>query len=622
MLSHKNVLSPAHGGTIAQPSQEMIVGCYYMTQAGKGKQKSPRPPLQGGVMDVLEVKKAYELNRLSLQDSIGFLFKGEEIDTTVGRVLFNEIVPPGLGRFINQQVDKPCLFSLIEECHARLGEDETARFLNDLDDLGFKYATRFGVSIGMEVLKTISDKDQFVDEAETREAQIKKSLADGQISHEEAMRKRLQAWGEISDKLEDAVMKIPGPGSDSINPVVLMVESGARGKPHQLKNLVGLMGLIARSSGELFDMPINSNYTDGLSLLEHFMVTMGARRGLIDVAIRVSRAGYLMRKMMSAVRDVIITEDDCGTEEGITMKALASDGEVVRHLSHRISGRVAAQNVKHPETGEIIASAGTLIDENAVQKIEDAGVQEVKVRSPFTCETNYGVCAKCYGFDLATGDMVKPGAPVGAIAGAAVGEPAVQLTMRTFILKPWRSDYAVAGLPRLEELLEARESMEIPTEGPSLSLREILSQKGEEIFRSLMLDELMGLYSHYGLNVNDKHFEILLSRMLAMVRITDAGGTSLYSGELVSRSQLRLENKKVKSKAKRASAEPVLIGLREAALSTESFLAAAAFGDTINVLTQAAIRCSKDELRGMTENLIVGKLIPAGTGFRTAQNQK
>jgi DNA-directed RNA polymerase subunit beta' len=616
MLSHKNVLSPAHGGTIAQPAQEMIVGCYYMTQAGKGT------PLQGGVMDVLEVKKAYELDRLSLQDSIGFLFKGEKIDTTVGRVLFNEIVPPGLGRFINQQVDKPYLFSLIEECHARLGEDETARFLNDLDDLGFKYATRFGTSIGIDVLKTISDKDQFVHEVETREAQIKKSLADGQISHEEAMRKRLEAWGEIADKLEDVVMKIPGPGSDSINPVVLMVESGARGKPHQLKSLVGLMGLVTRSSSELFDMPVNSNYTDGLSLLEHFMVTTGARRGLIDVAIRVSRAGYLMRKMTSAVRDVIITEDDCGTEDGITMKALASDGEVMRHLSRRISGRVAAQDVKHPGTGEIMASAGALIDEDAVRKIEDAGVQEVKVRSPLTCKTDYGICARCYGFDLATGGMVKLGAPVGAIAGAAVGEPAVQLTMRTFILKRGRSDYAVSGLPRLEELLEARESAEIPVEGPSLPLKEILSQKGEEVFRSLMLDELMSFYGHYGLNVNDKHFEILLSRMLSMVRITNAGGTSLYSGELVSRSQLRLENKKAKSKAKRASAEPVLIGLREAALSTESFLAAAAFGDTINVLTQAAIRCGRDDLRGMSENLIVGKLIPAGTGFRTSQNIK
>ena len=635
MLSHKNVLSPAYGGVIAQPSQEMIVGCYYMTQAGKGT------PLQGEATvehaarlfktvehtaslfkDVLEIKKAYELDRIGLQDSISFQFGDEKIDTTVGRVLFNEIVPPGLGRFINQQVDKPFLFRLIEECHARLGEDETARFLNDLDDLGFKYATRFGTSIGIEVLKTISDKDRFVDEVETREAQIKKSLVDGQISHEEAARERLEAWSEISGKLEDAAMKIPGPGSDSINPVVLMVESGARGKPHQLKSLVGLMGLVTRSSSELFDMPVNSNYTDGLSLLEHFMVTTGARRGLIDVAIRVSRAGYLMRKMMSAVRDVIITEDDCGTEDGITMKALASDGEVMRHLSRRISGRIAAQDVKHPETGEIIASAGAVIDEAAIRKIEDAGIQEVRIRSPFTCETNYGICARCYGFDLATGDMVKLGAPAGVIAGAAVGEPAVQLTMRTFLLKPWRSDYAVSGLPRLEELLEARESVEIPVEGPSLPLRETLSQKGEEVFGSLMLDELMGLYIHYGLNVNDKHFEILLSRMLSTVRITNAGGTSLYSGELVSRSQLRLENKKVKSKTKRASAEPVLIGLREAALSSESFLAAAAFGDTINVLTQAAIRCSRDNLRGMSENLIVGKLIPAGTGFRASQNEK
>jgi DNA-directed RNA polymerase subunit beta' len=646
MRSTKNVLSAAHGGAIVQPAQEMIVGCYYMTveQAaslskesrssrgmGDCPHESDKPNVQ--FADTLEVKKAYELDRIGLHDGIQFHVNGEKIDTTVGRVLFNEIVPSGLGRFINHQVDKQSLFQLVEECHARLGEDETVRFLNDLDDLGFKYATRFGASIGIDTLKTIPERDQLLEEAKTLSNQIGERLEKGEISHEEALKQKFDAWADITKRTEDAVMKSLGSDSDSMNSVLLMVTSGARGKPHWLKNLIGLRGFVVRRpTRQLFNMPVVSNYMDGMSILEHFMTTVGARRGLIDVVARVGRAGYLMRKMVSASQDVIITEEDCGTEDGITMTALTSvppfekgglggisqEEHPVRKISSRVSGRVAAQDAKHPETGAVIASAGEVIDEDIAQKIEGAGIQAVKVRSPLTCETSYGVCAKCYGVDLATGAMAKPGDPVGVIAGTAIGEPATQLTMRVFTLRADKADYAIAGLPRLEELLEARESARIMVDGSAMPLTDALSQKGEDAFRSLMLGELMRLYSHYGLNVNDKHFEILLSRMLSQVRITDAGGTSFYAGETVSKSQFRLANQKVGAKGKQASAEPVLIGMRKAALSTDSFLAAASFGDTINVLTQAAIRGSRDELRGMRENLIVGKLIPAGTGFHKA----
>ena len=651
MLSPKNVLSPAHGGTIAGPALDMVLGCYYLTrevehaasllESGTGgecrvadceEKEGIRPRIQ--FTSIQEVKKAYELGRVKLHDGIQFQFNGDKIDTTVGRVLFNEIVPSGLGRFINHQVDKGALFQLIEECHARLGEDETTRFLNDVDDLGFRYATRFGASIGMDTLKTIPERDR-LEEIKTLEGQIKKN---GEISDAEALKQRLSAWSNAARKFQDAAMKSLGVEqaaslsesdvphaaslSDSMNPLLMMFASGARGRLHQLKNLIGSIGLIANSTRELFDMPVISNYMEGLSILEHFMMTTGARRGLIDTTTRVGYAGHLMRKIVSAAGDVVITEEDCGTADGITMTALTSDiraahtSSTLRRISQRISGRIAAQDIKHPETGGIIAAAGSVIDDDSAQEMEDAGVQKVKVRSPLTCEASYGLCAKCYGMDLATGVMVKQGGPVGVIAGAAVGEPATQLTMRTFGLGRLGYEYSIAGLPRLEGLLEARESVQVMVDGSHKSLRDVLHQKGEEEFRSLMLDELMMLYSHYGLNVNDKHFEILLSRMLSQVRITTPGDTSFYAGELVSKSQFQRENQKVGSGGKQASAEPVLMGVREAAMSTDSFLAAAAFGDTVNVLTQAAIRFSTDELRGMRENLIVGKLIPAGTGFR------
>jgi len=606
MLSHKNVLSSAHGGTIVQPTQDMIVGCYYLTMAGETKRKAK-------FADIMEVKKGYELGRIGLHDGIKFSVDGAEIDTTVGRALFNEVVPSGLRRFINQQMDKRSLSQLIEECHAALGEDETVRLLNDLDDLGFKYATRFGASIGMDTLKTVPERDQILSDAEAADSDIKKNLAEGKISNEEAASQRLNVWSEATTELGDAAMRSLGADSDSINPVFMMVASGARGRPHQLKNLIGLFGLVANAEDKLFDVPVVSNYMDGLSSLEHFMATMRARRGLIDIVARVGRAGSLMRKMVSASQDVIVTEEDCGTTDGIAMTTLASEEKFVRKIGGRISGRAAAEDVKHPETGEIMASEGIIISEDMAQKIEDAGVYEVKTRSPLTCETSYGVCAKCYGLDLATGAMAEPGAPVGMIAGTAVGEPATQLTMRVFYLSPTKADYIAAGLPTLDGLLEARESATIMVDGSPMLLRDILSQKGERFFRNLMLDELMKLYNRYGLNVNDKHFEILLSCMLSQVRITDPGDTKFCAGERVSKSQLRMENQRVDNQA---SAEPILMGLRETALSTESFLAATSFGDAVNCLTQAAVRGSRDELRGMRENLIVGRLIPAGTGFR------
>lgn len=604
MLSQKNVLSAAHGGTIAQPSQDIIVGCYYLTKGDEANAKAH-------FTSVPAVKKAYELGRIGLHDNIQFRVNGETLNTTVGRVLFNEIVPSGLDRFINCRMDKRAIFQLVEECHARLGEDEAIRFLNALDDLGFKYATRSGISIGIDVLKFAPEKAQLLEEAETLDNGIRTKATEGEISPQEAVEQRGDVWQKATNKLMDATMaKL---GSDSMNSFFMMVASGARGNLRQLRNVICLPGMVDNLAGRPFDTPVTSNYMNGLSCLEHFMMATGAKNGLIDVATRTGRAGHLMRKMVSASQDIVITEKDCGTSDGIVVTALTLDEEVARGLSARISGRVAAQDVAHPKTRAVIVSAGVVIADEAAKRIEEASIQSVRVRSPLTCKANYGICARCYGVDLSTGSITKIGDPVGVIAGTAVGEPATQLTFRSFA-KPG-ADYVIAGMPRLDELLEAKESARILVNGSSMPLRDALSEKGVEVFGTLMVNELMRLYNRYGLNVNDKHFEIVLSRMLSRVRITDAGDTGFYMGEEVSISQFRLENQKMKDSGKQASAEPVIMGMHKAALSTDSFLAAAAFGDTLNVLTQAAIRSSRDELRGMRENLIVGKLIPAGTGF-------
>jgi DNA-directed RNA polymerase subunit beta' len=437
---------------------------------------------------------------------------------------------------------------------------------------------------------------------------------------------RIEKWTEIFKELTDAVVKsleadktfnvrrstldvqrqYLAKKSPNMNSILLMLKSGARGKSHQIKNLIGAIGPIITTSGALFQMPIASNYITGLSPLEHFMMTVGARYGLIATATVSGLAGTIMRRMVSACQDIIITEEDCGTTDHITMESL-SDG------LKRISGRVTAGEIKHTQTSQVIAKAGQIIDETTVQEIKEAGIRKVKIRSPLTCEAEHGTCAKCYGIDLATGNLVKLGEPVGVIAGTAMGEPATQLTFRLFHLSFGTEDYALTGLPRLEALLEAKETAKITVDGTAMSLKDALSQKGGEVFQSLMLDELMRLYNEYGIGVNSKHFEILIGCMLSQVQITDPGSTDFYENEVVSRSKFRSENRKIKGT--RASAKPILNGLYKSALNTESFIAAAAFGDTVNVLAQAAVRCSRDELRGMRENLIVGKLIPAGTGY-------
>lgn len=598
LLSPRNVLSVAHGGTIAQPSQDIIVGCYYLTQESDASEKA-----KAEFANILELKKAYELGRIGLHDSIKFCVDGEAIDTTVGRAIFNEIVPSGLGRFINCQMDKGSIFRLIEECHARLGEDETTQFLNDVDDLGFKYATRYGTSIGMDSFKNIPEREKILEDA-------------GELDDQAgAIEQRYSVWSKASEKLIAAAMKALS--SDSLNSLNMMVTSGARGRAHQLRNLMCAPGLLSDYAHRIYEMPVLSNYISGMSGLEHFMMTIGARNGLIDVVSRVGHTGYLTRKMVSAAQNVIITEEDCGTTDSVTVSALASGDKVLRKLSARIAGRIAAQEVKHPETGVVVVSAGAIIDDNAALKIEEAGIEAVELRSPITCETNHGLCQKCYGVDLATGAMAKLGDPVGMIAATAAGEPATQLAFRVFpnLMKP-DNDYIKTGLPKLKELMDITEAVKITADDSLMSLVDILAKYDSGTIGTLMVDELMRLYNAYGLNVNDKHFEILLSCMLSKARVTDAGDTDLYEGQLVSMSQLRLKNEEIAEGGKLASTEPVLMGIRETALSTDSFLAASAFGDTLNVLAQAAIRGSSDELRGIQENLIIGKLIPAGTGFR------
>ncbi|MBD3183793.1 hypothetical protein GF312_16030 [Candidatus Poribacteria bacterium] len=559
MLATKNVLSPSHGGTIAQPNQEMIAGCYYMTME-TGKSSDPGKEFT----DILDLKKSYELGRINIHDYINYHYQDDFINTTVGRILFNEIVPEGLGRFINRKVDKSTLFSLIEECHAKLGEDEAVRFLNHVDDLGFKYATRYGCSLSIDNLKPTTSGDELLNQ-------------------------------------------------ELMSPISIMVISGARGSRNRLRNLVGVIGNITKASGELYSLPVSNNFMNGLSTLEHFMMTSGARNSLIDVSVRVGRAGHLMRKMVSACQSVVVKEHDCGTEHGIKVDNLTFGDDILRSLHHRIVGRVLSCEVINPENGESIARAGTLIDDDIAWRIEHAGVKEVSIRSPFTCQTENGLCSMCYGIDLASGSLAETGTPAGVIAAAATGEPVVQLNFRVFYGNG--KEIIEAGIPRLDNLLEAREDVKITVGEDSVELCQTLRKNGQEKFQILLKDEIMRLYGIYGLNVNDKHFEILVSRILWQVRVKKPGDTNLYAGEVVNRQRIIMESRDLPDTAKHPEVEPVLTGLWDAVLTNESFLAAAAFGDTLNVLTQAAVRRQQDKLNGMTENLILGKLIPAGTGF-------
>jgi DNA-directed RNA polymerase subunit beta' len=725
MLSTKNLLKPASGEPIVGPTKDMVLGCYYLTMEkedcrGEGK----------SFADFEEVSLAYELGKVDLHAKIRFRaspnWEGAKdgwIETTVGRVIFNEIIPDEL-RFVNDTLDKGKLQKLVGRCYQRLGSERTVELVDKIKEIGFHYATKSGITIAVEDLTVPKEKTEIVNKAASEVGEFERLYRRGLLTEEEQYAKTIEIWTRATDDVTKAVTEALDPES----PIKIMASSGAtKGGFQPIRQLAGMRGLMADPSGRIIPLPILSNFREGLSALEYFISTHGARKGLADTAIRTADAGYLTRRLVDVVQDVIINAEDCGTKAGIWIRERDDVGG--QSLEERVLGRIAASPVIDPKTGEVIVDAGEMIEEEEVKAIKDAGVEEIYVRSPMTCKLRHGICAKCYGRDLGRGKMVNVGAAVGIIAAQSIGEPGTQLTLRTFHTGGVAGVSDIThGLPRVEELLEARkhpkgeaimsdiegvveiwreggrrqvrvvdrqilsDEYEIPAdwkilveEGDEISQGKPIAMLGEEeivakhggrvsrdgrnitvtyerreerrydipstirlaveegqrvaagqnltegsknphrILRILgkeatqlyLLSEVQKVYRSQGVNINDKHFEIIIRKMLSQAMVTSSGDTPLLPGELVNHLDFAEINAEVTSKGGRpATAKPVLLGITKAALNTEGFLSAASFQHTIKVLSEAAFKGAKDELLGLKENVIIGKLICAGTGFR------
>ncbi|MCM8800701.1 MAG: DNA-directed RNA polymerase subunit beta' [Candidatus Omnitrophica bacterium] len=852
MLSVNNIFSPADGRPIVTPTQDIILGLSYLTKEKpdtKGQDMvfanpdEVRSAYDDGVVD-LHARIKLRLEKLFDFEEKKVISKSQIITTTVGRVLFNEILPKDMG-FINLELNKRNVGDIIIDCYKRFGHQRTVQLLDDMKRIGFEYATLGGISIGIDDLVIPKNKDEILKEAQQEVRKVEEQYRQGVITDKERHNKVIDIWTHATNKVEDSLFK----GMDPFNPIFMMADSGARGSRAQVKQLSGMRGLMAKPSGEIIESPITANFREGLTVLEYFISTHGARKGLADTALKTADAGYLTRRLVDVAQEVIVTEEDCGTLNGITVSAIIEGDEVVVSLKDRIVGRVALDNIVDIITDEVIVEAGTEITEEKADMIEKLGIERIRIRSVLTCEAGRGVCTKCYGRNLATGRMVEVGDAVGIIAAQSIGEPGTQLTMRTFhiggtasrvieqsfirsknkgiikyhnlkitpkdnnfvvlnrngsisindkqgrelerypvpqgalitfnddeeinkgvlfvrwdpytqpiltevsgrvkfedikeditireeinpvtrlterIVVEHKADYhpqililnekeevlgfypipvgahilvkdgqgvnagdllakiprlivktrdITGGLPRVAELFEARRPKDpaiiseidgfvefgetkkgqrviivrsptgmqreyiIPhgkhpnvykgdkvtagqqlTDGPVV-LQDILRVSGDKALQEYLVNEIQEVYRLQGVRINDKHIELIIRQMLKKVRIEDPGDTEFLAGQQVDKWVFQKENSRIiKKGGKPAQATPLLLGITKASLSTESFISAASFQETTRVLTDAAASGKRDELFGLKENVIVGHLIPAGTGFYAHHN--
>src|SRR5262245_22652639 len=852
MLSANNILSPSNGAPVAVPTQDMVLGIYYLTKERLG---TPEHPVRGEgrlFADAEEVRIAYDNEDVDLQARIKLRWRGDVIETTVGRTLFNEIVPEAL-RFEHRELKKKEITTLVGRCMNTLGNEQTVQFLDELKDLGFRYATLSGLSIGIDDMHIPSSKERHITEARRQVNEVEQQYQDGVITNGERYNKVVDIWAHTTELISEEMFREleSGEQGSEFNPIYMMADSGARGSRQQIRQLAGMRGLMAKPSGEIIETPITSNFRDGLTVLEYFTSTHGARKGLADTALKTADSGYLTRRLVDVSQDVIVSEYDCGTVKYIEATPLVEGGDIIQSLRDRIVGRVAAEDIRDPLSNEIIAQVNGEITEELAQKIEDAGIERVRIRSTLICETKRGVCVMCYGRNLGSGRLAELGEAVGIIAAQSIGEPGTQLTMRTFhiggtasrvveaskheakgagtvryhnlrtvqnrdgdlvatnrngeigivddrgrererypvvygakikvkpdqrvkprsVLVEWdpftnpilteftgRVEYQdivedvtvreeidevtglarkviiegpegrlqpgiivrspgagpedqgreyrypmpvgahlvvidgaevyaadilakiprettktkdiTGGLPRVAELFEARKPKEqaiiteidgrvgmggcgrgTPTIGSAADdgeAKEYLIPRGKHIsvhegdrvkageplmdgspnphdylavlgdreLQKYLVNEVQEVYRLQGVTINDKHIEIIVRQMLRRVRIEEVGDTDFVVGELVDKFVFREENERVLAQGKRpATAQPVLLGITKASLSTDSFISAASFQETTRVLTEAAISGKTDDLRGLKENVIVGRLIPAGTGL-------
>ena len=685
MLSSNNILLPAYGNPVSIPTQDMVLGLYYLTfqrEEYRGPAKAAvsedfdgvaRDGAMPAFSDSKEAVLAYETHGIKLQEWINVRRNGELVKTTVGRVIFNQAFPEAWNhRFVNGIVDKGELKKIITDCYRTYGNAETAGFLDAIKDLGFHYATLSGTTVSISDIIVPEKKHEIVADAQKEVDDLHRLFEQGFISDDEQYNKTIEIWSRASEEVTSAMQAAQNP----LNPVFMMATSGARGSIAQVKQLGGMRGLMSDPSGRILEIPVKASLKEGLTVLEYFISTHGARKGLADTALRTADSGYLTRRLVDVAQDVIVREEDCGTTSGITVHDIRSGKEIIEPLGDRIVGRRAAEELRtdprRPTTA--IVKRNDEITEEKAKAIVEAGIEDVKIRSVLTCRSKYGVCAVCYGRDLATSGRADIGTAVGIIAAQSIGEPGTQLTLRTFHTGGVATEDIITGLPRVEEIFEARKpkgqaviteiagtikfgddksrrvvtivdatgeehEYDIPsgthlavTDGQvvvagdqlnegSLNPHDILRLKGEAALQSDMVREVQKVYRSQGVDINDKHVEVIVRAMMRKVKIVEGNDTLMLPGQVVEAATFHDNNARTKAENKEiATANPVLLGVTKASLATESFLSAASFQETTKVLTDAAIRGKYDPLLGLKENVIIGKLIPAGTGMSRYRN--
>ncbi len=689
MLAAGNLLKPSDGRPVTVPTQDMVLGSYYLTLDKDGE------PGEGKVFrNFDEAIMAYDAKVIGLHAKIKVRRKaivdGQEvyglIDTTVGRMIFNRPIPQDLGfvdrslpenRFkleIDFLVGKKQLGKIIDKCIKIHGTAETADVLDAVKAQGYKYSTRSAITVAVCDATIPQEKKELIAKAEKKIDQITDLFKNGLLSEGERKDAVLKTWEKTTNDVTDALQK----GLDRYNPIFMMADSGARGSMSQIRQLAGMRGLIANTSGTVIEIPIRANYREGLNILEYFISSRGARKGLADTALRTADSGYLTRRLVDVSQDVIIREDDCGAEDGLEIFDICEGKEAIETMHERLIGRYLVEDFVDEATGEILVSKDKMMDDNDADIIVGRGVKRIKIRSILNCRARHGVCKKCYGANLANGHPVTVGEAVGIIAAQSIGEPGTQLTMRTFHTGGVASAEDITqGLPRVEELFEGRKpkhlaiiseisgrvtfeeikknrhvvvtdsetgdsrSYLIPfgsrlivsegddikagtriTEG-SVNPHDVLAISGTQAVQDYLIQEVQKVYRMQGVDINDKHIEVIVRQMMKKVRVDEGGDTPLLPSSLVEKSELEAENQKIRERIaagevdlKEATFTPVLLGITKASLATDSFLSAASFQETTRVLTDAAIKGKVDPLLGLKENVIIGKLVPAGTGMK------
>ena len=686
MLSVNNLLKPQDGKPVTIPTQDMILGSYYLTmevQGEKGEGNYFSSPEEAII--------AYENKEVGMHAKVFVRMvkvdeegneRHKKVETTVGRIIYNKGIPQDLGFVdrtnpenefepeINFVVNKKKLGKIVEKSINQYGLSRSAELLDYIKSTGFKYSTTGGITVSIEDVKVPEAKKEILAQAQADVDNILKKYKRGLITEEERYQSVIKIWEKATDDVKNAMKDT----FTQLNPMFMMSDSGARGNLDQLKQIAGMRGLMASTTGKTVEIPIKSSFREGLDALEYFISAHGARKGLSDTALRTADSGYLTRRLVDVSQDIIVREHDCGTHDGIELTAIKDGNQVIESLQERLIGRYPLENIVNPETKELIVDTNTMINEKIADAIVDAGIETVKVRSVFGCRTKNGVCSKCYGMGLSTHEEVNIGEAIGIIAAQSIGEPGTQLTMRTIHSGGVAGVADITqGLPRVEELFEARKpkglaiiseidgtvkisedkkrktvnvtskddskAYVIPfgsklrvkdgdevvagqplTEG-SINPNELLLIKGPEGVYNYLVQEVQKVYRNQGVDINDKHIEVIGRQMLKKVRVEDNGETPMFAGSLVHMYEFEDINKKAIEEGKRpATGKRVLLGITKASLATDSFLSAASFQETTRVLTEAAIKGKVDELIGLKENVIIGKLIPAGTGLARYRN--